>query len=308
MSALTGFRTFPTSVMVLMTSLFCSMLGVLTSVALSVPSSSSLSISTQITGTATAFVTETVQPTSSSSTPPAFELADGKPFALVSEESPLPSPISTVTEYVTVVPTSFTFTSTVNVVVTETVIESSSSVSQATSTTLEIVTVTVVPSAPASTATTWAEPPQMTDLSAFNITNFAGGSQNLQIVNESAVSGSPAAPTEASIDSSDSQSNTTSVLQLFYPENSINPAQKPQGGAEFYANPLNLEDAWNISLEYSVYFHPDFDFVKGGKLPGLYGGHQGCSGGDAATHCFSTRLMWRTGGLGELYLVSLPRT
>jgi len=51
-----------------------------------------------------------------------------------------------------------------------------------------------------------------------------------------------------------------------------------------------------------VFFPAGFDFVKGGKLPGLYGGRPGCSGGDPALDCFSTRLMWRTNGAGELYL------
>ena len=47
----------------------------------------------------------------------------------------------------------------------------------------------------------------------------------------------------------------------------------------------------------------DFEWVLAGKLPGLYGGHTACSGGDEALDCFSTRLMWREGGMGELYLV-----
>jgi len=34
----------------------------------------------------------------------------------------------------------------------------------------------------------------------------------------------------------------------------------------------------------------------------MYGGKTSCSGGDPAVHCFSTRLMWRTDGEGELYL------
>lgn len=41
----------------------------------------------------------------------------------------------------------------------------------------------------------------------------------------------------------------------------------------------------------------------GGKLPGLRGGPDthGCSGGNETdgTTCFSTRLMWRSGGAGE---------
>lgn len=49
----------------------------------------------------------------------------------------------------------------------------------------------------------------------------------------------------------------------------------------------------------------DASFNKGGKLPGLRGGDDphGCSGGHYPKEggCFSTRLMWREGGLGEVY-------
>ncbi|KAJ3759616.1 hypothetical protein EV360DRAFT_94053 [Lentinula raphanica] len=155
----------------------------------------------------------------------------------------------------------------------------------------------------------------MTDLSAFNITNFAGGSQNLRIVDNLSANDSsqPSDVSEAvSLEVSDDytssndslivSTNATSALQILYPENSIDPAQKPQGGAEFYAVPLDITQARNVTLEYSVFFPEEFDWVLGGKLPGLYGGHQGCSGGDAALDCFSTRLMWRSDGKGELYL------
>lgn len=61
-------------------------------------------------------------------------------------------------------------------------------------------------------------------------------------------------------------------------------------------------------MSYSVYFSEDFDFVKGGKLPGLYGGAsedeaKSCSGGrqDNRGRCFSARMMWRKEGMGELY-------
>lgn len=95
------------------------------------------------------------------------------------------------------------------------------------------------------------------------------------------------------------------MLQVLYPKGSSNPGSNPIGGADFYASPLPLDNATNVTLEYSVLFPADFDFVKGGKLPGLYGGHEACSGGAEAEECFSTRLMWRKGGMGELYLVSL---
>ncbi|KAJ2995721.1 hypothetical protein NUW54_g7336 [Trametes sanguinea] len=92
----------------------------------------------------------------------------------------------------------------------------------------------------------------------------------------------------------------------FFPSSPSTPSsaytREPQGGADFYAAPLDLRAARNVSLAYSVFFPADFDWVQAGKLPGMYGGHEGCSGGDDALECFSTRLMWRENGQGELYL------
>ncbi|KAI0717184.1 hypothetical protein C8T65DRAFT_641647 [Cerioporus squamosus] len=80
------------------------------------------------------------------------------------------------------------------------------------------------------------------------------------------------------------------------------------------ASGMQLYSLWNTSdgssfqsmlVSYEVAFDENFDFVKGGKLPGLRGGPDpnGCSGGVAAngTNCFSTRLMWRTDAAGEVY-------
>ncbi|KAK6909724.1 hypothetical protein I203_103745 [Kwoniella mangroviensis CBS 8507] len=149
----------------------------------------------------------------------------------------------------------------------------------------------------------WVLPPMFSDMSPFQVSSYAAGKHNMAILQ-----GSPA--TVNTTDSSNPDGSTPAepwdpsqnALQILYPSGSINPGNKPQGGAEFYAAPLDITRATNASLEYSVYFPPDFDFVKGGKLPGLYGGHKGCSGGNAAEDCFSTRLMWRAGGQGELYL------
>ncbi|KAI0628758.1 hypothetical protein C8Q77DRAFT_1076489 [Trametes polyzona] len=182
-------------------------------------------------------------------------------------------------------------------------------------------TITIVPPptpAPTITQTAWSAPPQMTDLSAFNVQNFAYGNQNMRIIlsapastaNSSDISSESlskaqmelASAADAGMIPSPPDANASAFLQLFYPANSINPAQEPQGGADFYATPLDLNGARNVSLEYSVFFPADFDFVQAGKLPGIYGGHDGCSGGDDALECFSTRLMWRAKGLGELYL------
>ena len=58
-----------------------------------------------------------------------------------------------------------------------------------------------------------------------------------------------------------------------------------------------------LFLRYFVRFASDFDFVKGGKLPGFYGGTN-ISGGNVpnGTDGFSTRFMWRTEGQGEVYV------
>ncbi|KAI0268712.1 hypothetical protein BC834DRAFT_650188 [Gloeopeniophorella convolvens] len=94
------------------------------------------------------------------------------------------------------------------------------------------------------------------------------------------------------------------VLQVQYPAGSFQ--DNNVGGAQMYA-------LWNTSgdpfqsmmVSYEVAFDDGFDWVKGGKLPGLRGGPDpnNCSGGNQAngTNCFSTRLMWRKNGAGEVY-------
>lgn len=146
----------------------------------------------------------------------------------------------------------------------------------------------------------WASPKFFTDLSGFNISHFASGRDNLEVV----VGITPGV--EDIVHADDALwTNASSMLQLFYPKDSVNPARRPQGGSEFYAKPLDISKANSVTLEYKVFFPGDFDWVKGGKLPGLYGGHTRCSGGNPALDCFSTRLMWRAGGAGELYLVRM---
>jgi hypothetical protein len=60
-----------------------------------------------------------------------------------------------------------------------------------------------------------------------------------------------------------------------------------------------------MMVSYELAFDSGFEWVKGGKLPGLRGGlnSTGCSGGNQADglSCFSTRLMWRKDGAGEVY-------
>eukprot|EP00914_Ancora_sagittata_P001308 GHVO01003456.1.p1 GENE.GHVO01003456.1~~GHVO01003456.1.p1 ORF type:complete len:532 (+),score=32.44 GHVO01003456.1:160-1596(+) len=222
-----------------------------------------------------------------------------------------------------------TLTVTQVITATESTSETSSSVTfQRASTKTVTQVVTASPSSspstmPTPTPSSWENPARMTDLSSFNVTHFAAGKHNLKIVDATANASTMSSATSATSDSSgypstsvsspspSSSSNSTSnsslppsLLQLYYPKNSINPAQQPQGGAEFYAHPIELSNAHNVSLTYSVFFPADFEWVLGGKLPGLYGGKEECSGGKDAGEmgCFSTRLMWRQQGAGELYL------
>lgn len=91
-------------------------------------------------------------------------------------------------------------------------------------------------------------------------------------------------------------------LRVHYPAGSSSPGEDPRGGAGFYSDPASLQGAERACLSYMVRFPADFDFVKGGKLPGLYGG-EAPSGGEDVTgkNGFSMRLMWREDGQGELY-------
>lgn len=93
------------------------------------------------------------------------------------------------------------------------------------------------------------------------------------------------------------------VMKIAYPEGSWNPADTNTiGGVGFYATPIDIpSSADTITFTYDAYFPKGFDFNKGGKLMGLYGGHSDCSGGKSAAQCFSTRFMWREKGAGEVY-------
>lgn len=97
------------------------------------------------------------------------------------------------------------------------------------------------------------------------------------------------------------------ALRVAFPAGSVSPSAtrehgSPEGGMQVYL-PLADEPVDEAHLRYWVRFPADFEFVKGGKLPGLYGGTE-VSGGDEpdGTDGFSTRLMWRADGDGEVYL------
>jgi hypothetical protein len=96
------------------------------------------------------------------------------------------------------------------------------------------------------------------------------------------------------------------VLEVDYPAGSASNRaaaldDSALGGAQVY---LDLRDGPvdALHLRYCVRFPVGFDFVKGGKLPGLFGGWVTSGqhipdGRDG----WSTRYMWRAGGAGEVY-------
>lgn len=90
------------------------------------------------------------------------------------------------------------------------------------------------------------------------------------------------------------------VLQVTY----------PKGGSGSSGSGVQFYSLWNSTgatfktmlLTYEVAFDLTFDWVRGGKLPGLRGGPDpnACDGGSQSDGtCFSTRIMWRTSGDGE---------
>ncbi|GAA5966249.1 hypothetical protein JCM8115_006425 [Rhodotorula mucilaginosa] len=91
------------------------------------------------------------------------------------------------------------------------------------------------------------------------------------------------------------------VLQMEYPKGSYSGSDS--GGVGGLQLAVYGEGQNRAILSYEVGFNKGFDFVKGGKLPGLYGGDTNahCTGGQNSETCFSLRLMWRQDGQGEVY-------
>lgn len=85
------------------------------------------------------------------------------------------------------------------------------------------------------------------------------------------------------------------ALEILYPSGAVGPRV---GGAQWMAE-LSPND--HYTLEYRVRFGDDFDWVRGGKLPGLAGG-SAPSGGHFDQDGFTSRFMWRPHGRFVLYL------
>jgi hypothetical protein len=96
------------------------------------------------------------------------------------------------------------------------------------------------------------------------------------------------------------------AMRVRYPADSASQlsaanSDSEHGGAQLYLARAEgpVDEAY---LRYYVRFPAGFNFVKGGKLPGLYGGraNNGRKIPDG-TNGFSTRYMWRAKGAGEVY-------
>ncbi|CAE6464873.1 unnamed protein product [Rhizoctonia solani] len=75
------------------------------------------------------------------------------------------------------------------------------------------------------------------------------------------------------------------AMEVFFAQGSYAFTSGVAGGISFYAyGPSDLSSGNEFTLGYSIFFESGFDFVHGGKLPGLYGGTSNeeaasCSGG-----------------------------
>ncbi|KAJ4495332.1 hypothetical protein C8R41DRAFT_909764 [Lentinula lateritia] len=141
---------------------------------------------------------------------------------------------------------------------------------------------------------------------------------------------SPPNPIDHGINDSEYESNCVCLpppplaWEAFYPKGSINPSAEIPGGFGFYlSGPKEFSDgllsssdgtgAKEILMSYRMMLQSDWEWAKGGKLPGVFGGIDnlayGCSGGrkDGRESCFDVRIMWRSKGAGELYIY-LPLT
>lgn len=86
-------------------------------------------------------------------------------------------------------------------------------------------------------------------------------------------------------------------IQVRYPKGSF----QNSGGFKFYAQPKMFPTS-NACISYNIGIPDNFDFVKGGKLPGFWIGDMGANGGNSDDESSSCRVMWRENGMVEAYI------
>jgi hypothetical protein len=81
-------------------------------------------------------------------------------------------------------------------------------------------------------------------------------------------------------------------------------------GVSFAWTPKGVASASAVCLSYQVYAPQDFEFARGGQLPGFIGGQPDRSVGEAGDEPFSTQFLWDgrgTVGLGYSTATEAPR-
>lgn len=94
-------------------------------------------------------------------------------------------------------------------------------------------------------------------------------------------------------------------MKVLYPKGSNSPSNSPRGGAGFIYNLPTSHD--KISMSYTIKFEDGFDFVKGGKLPGLCGGNCSRGASTPTTGGFSVRFAWKKNGYLDV-MTFVPNT
>jgi Polysaccharide lyase 14 len=96
----------------------------------------------------------------------------------------------------------------------------------------------------------------------------------------------------------DQEAKRGKVLKIAYPKGAVGPKH---GGGQFV---ISLPPSKELWLSYYVKFGKDFDFKRGGKLPGLTSGGGRYTGGNKPQNGegWSARFMWRKGGRAVVYL------
>ena len=95
------------------------------------------------------------------------------------------------------------------------------------------------------------------------------------------------------------------VLEIKYPKGKVG-QEEDGGGAQWR---FRFEQSFDkCTVEYQVMFPVGFDFVKGGKLPGLSGGTSPGGGKKSdGSDGFSARIMWRQEGKIYQYMYWMER-
>lgn len=99
--------------------------------------------------------------------------------------------------------------------------------------------------------------------------------------------------------------NNTLVVK--YPQGSYSPSSEIEGGFSFYMSPKNMNLTDEVYFSYKVKFgNNNFNWVRGGMLPGIWIGRMGAFGGVFLEDGASMRVMWRSQGFAEAYVYVPP--